>query len=148
MRYVRIDNNRIVREIIPAFDEQFPGVPITERYSPEFLNQCLEVADGVAVEQNQEFLPLQNVFVPMLTYTGETVASGETGNPLFVPVSFSEDGAWKIVDTEGALVTTKEDGFMVTGDAGEYNIKLRFTETSFRRVLDQTVNVRLSNHTS
>jgi hypothetical protein len=32
---------QILMEILPEEDEQFPGIPITERYSQEYLNQCI-----------------------------------------------------------------------------------------------------------
>ena len=33
--------NHIVWEIIPEFDSRFPGVPVTERYSPEILQDTV-----------------------------------------------------------------------------------------------------------
>lgn len=32
---------QILMEILPEEDEQFPGIPIMERYSQEYLNQCI-----------------------------------------------------------------------------------------------------------
>lgn len=32
---------QILMEILPEEDEQFPDIPITERYSQEYLNQCI-----------------------------------------------------------------------------------------------------------
>lgn len=32
---------QILMEILPEEEEQFPGIPITERYSQEYLNQCI-----------------------------------------------------------------------------------------------------------
>lgn len=32
---------QILMEILPEEDEQFPGISITERYSQEYLNQCI-----------------------------------------------------------------------------------------------------------
>lgn len=32
---------QILMEILPEEDAQFPGIPITERYSQEYLNQCI-----------------------------------------------------------------------------------------------------------
>lgn len=32
---------QILMEILPEEDEQFPGIPIIERYSQEYLNQCI-----------------------------------------------------------------------------------------------------------
>lgn len=65
MKYIRFNGSSIVQEIIPEFVVEFPGVPITERYSKEFLSQCLEVADEVNVEQNWEYHPMENIFKPV-----------------------------------------------------------------------------------
>ena len=62
MKYVRIDNDKIVREIIPDYDPIFPGVPITQRYAKDFLAQCLEVSDEMSVEQNWVYDPAENQF--------------------------------------------------------------------------------------
>lgn len=40
----------LVQEIIPDEDPIFPGVPITDRYSAEFLAECIEVDSKTTVE--------------------------------------------------------------------------------------------------
>ena len=40
--YIYLENNA-AHESIPEFNEiVFPGVPVTERYAPDFLKQCVE----------------------------------------------------------------------------------------------------------
>ena len=40
MFYVRLENNA-VQENIPQFDPSFPEVPIEQRYTNDFLVQCI-----------------------------------------------------------------------------------------------------------
>ena len=49
--YIRLDENNIVREIIPDIDPVFPGVPIEERYPPAFVEALLHFDDDTEVEQ-------------------------------------------------------------------------------------------------
>lgn len=51
MKYIYLIDNK-VHEIIPEFNPVFPDVPITERYTAEFLSHCVAVEDYVTVEQN------------------------------------------------------------------------------------------------
>ncbi len=44
MNYVYVENNT-VREIVPEYDPAFPGIPVEERYSEEFVSRL--IADGV-----------------------------------------------------------------------------------------------------
>ena len=48
MKYVYIIENTAL-EIIPEFVDMFPGVPVSSRYSGDFLSQCVEVLDDVEV---------------------------------------------------------------------------------------------------
>lgn len=48
-KYCLIVNN-VITEIIPEFDAIFPDIPIEERYSREFLDDCIEVNEDVEVE--------------------------------------------------------------------------------------------------
>lgn len=72
MKYVKFNKTNIVQEIIPDFVSVFPNVPIAERYSKEFLSECLEVADEVEVEQGWEYDPLNNIFKVACKQPGET----------------------------------------------------------------------------
>lgn len=49
--YIRLVQN-VVSEIIPDIDPALPGVPIEDRYPPEFVAGLLYVPAGVPVEQN------------------------------------------------------------------------------------------------
>jgi len=63
MKYVFTENN-IVRQIIPEIDPAFPGIPITERYTSEFLKQCVAVDEIVKVEINWTYDPKTKAFSP------------------------------------------------------------------------------------
>lgn len=51
MKYILL-NESVVTQIIPEEDPFFPGVPIEERYSSEFLSMCVPVEDVVEVHPN------------------------------------------------------------------------------------------------
>lgn len=51
MNYARIDNEGIVREIIPEFDPTFPGIPITERFHKSIVDTLVEIPAGLDVEE-------------------------------------------------------------------------------------------------
>lgn len=54
--------NHIVWEIIPEFDPAFPGVPVTERYSPEILQDTIVVPDDTIVSVGQIYNPEDGTF--------------------------------------------------------------------------------------
>lgn len=55
-------NNNAVAEIIPDEDPIFPGIPIEQRYAPDFVSKLLHVADDTAVKQNQVYDPETGTF--------------------------------------------------------------------------------------
>ena len=55
-------NNNTVAEIIPDEDPIFPGIPIGQRYAPDFVAKLLHVADDTAVKQNQVYDPETGTF--------------------------------------------------------------------------------------
>ena len=40
-KYIYLNNLNVVWEILDEFSPDFPNIPIQNRYSKEFLNQCL-----------------------------------------------------------------------------------------------------------
>ena len=51
MKYVELnDDNMTVKLILNEYDENFPGLPITSRYSKEYLDSCIAVNDDVDVD--------------------------------------------------------------------------------------------------
>jgi hypothetical protein len=51
MKYVLI-NQKTICEVIPEINPVFPGFPIEERYSSEFLSMCVPAEDDVEVHPN------------------------------------------------------------------------------------------------
>ncbi len=49
MKYLLMDEN-FVKEIIFEEDPVFPGVPVQERYAPDFVSKLRSVADDVCVD--------------------------------------------------------------------------------------------------
>lgn len=59
--YILLTNNTVT-EIIPDEDPIFPGIPIEQRYAPNFVAKLLHVADDTAVKQNQVYDPETGTF--------------------------------------------------------------------------------------
>ena len=57
VNYVLLTVENTVQEIIPDIDPVFPGVPIEDRYTPDFVARLIRVPDSVAVEQNWLYDP-------------------------------------------------------------------------------------------
>ena len=62
--YILFDENNKVMEIIPDEDPHFPGVPVTERYAPDFVVQLVRFPEGTKVAQNWTYDPDENKFWP------------------------------------------------------------------------------------
>lgn len=50
--YILLTDDNTVAEIIPDENPVFPGVPIEERYAPDFVAQLIRVSDETEVGQN------------------------------------------------------------------------------------------------
>lgn len=59
--YILLTNNTVA-EIIPDENPIFPGIPIEQRYAPDFVEKLLHVADDTAVKQNQVYDPETGTF--------------------------------------------------------------------------------------
>lgn len=62
MKYIFLMEN-VVREIISEFDPIFPNIPITARYTAEFLAQCVTADDDADVELNDIYDPETGTFI-------------------------------------------------------------------------------------
>lgn len=60
--YILLSESNYVAEIIPDEDPIFPGIPIEQRYAPDFVAKLLHVADDMDVKQNQVYDPETGTF--------------------------------------------------------------------------------------
>ena len=60
--YILLTDNNTVAEIIPDENPIFPGVPIEDRYAPDFVEKLLHVSDETEVEQNWVYDPETQTF--------------------------------------------------------------------------------------
>lgn len=60
--YILLSESNYVAEFIPDEDPIFPGIPIEQRYAPDFVAKLLHVADDTAVKQNQVYDPETGTF--------------------------------------------------------------------------------------
>lgn len=50
MKYIYLHDGKSVHEIQPENNPDFPGVPINERFSSEYLSRCIAVNDDIEVQ--------------------------------------------------------------------------------------------------
>ena len=62
MKYIRLNADNVVMEIIPGEDSRFPGIPIEQRYSADFIAALIQTADETEVEQNWIYNPDDQTF--------------------------------------------------------------------------------------
>lgn len=55
MKYIYLIDNK-VHEIIPENDPALPGIPITDRYSADFLAHCVTTDDDTTIEQGWQYI--------------------------------------------------------------------------------------------
>lgn len=64
MKYIYLNDDSTVREIISEINPAFPNVPISERYTPAFVEKLMPVEDVVEAEQNWIYDPETYTFSP------------------------------------------------------------------------------------
>lgn len=52
MKYVYVDSNSVVQEIIPEVNPNLPGFTVVQRYPVDFVAKLIPVVDTTPVEQN------------------------------------------------------------------------------------------------
>lgn len=62
--YILLKEDKTVKEIIPDINPVFPGVPVEERYAPDFVAGLIHVPDGTEVDQNWSYDEDTHVFAP------------------------------------------------------------------------------------
>lgn len=60
--YILLTDKNTVAEIIPDESPIFPGVPIEQRYAPDFVEKLLHVPDETEVAQNWVYDPETQTF--------------------------------------------------------------------------------------
>lgn len=143
MKYVYVDHDRKVREIIPEFVKAFPGMKADRRYSPDFLKTCLPVPDEVEVEQGMEYQPLENRFVHPLRFTGAGSVSALPGEEVTIPVSFSLPGEWTLEDDGGLILDKTQEGlYSPPLDEGRYALTVALEADGQRA--EQTIHLTVA----
>ena len=60
--YILLTSEDTVAEIIPDINPIFPGVPIENRYAPDFIKKLIYISDDTEVEQNWIYDKEKNAF--------------------------------------------------------------------------------------
>lgn len=94
MKYIRINSKNVVMEIIPGENSRFPGIPIEQRYSVDFIANLIQISDETPVEQNWIYNPDdQTFFAP---------PPPEPGDP--DPIPPEQVPTWEALEKENALL--------------------------------------------
>lgn len=94
MKYIRINENNAVMEIIPDYHPVFPDIPIEQRYSPDFIAKLIQVSDETPVEQSWFYNPDDQTF--------SAPPPPEPGEP--DPVPPEQVPTWEVLEKENALL--------------------------------------------
>lgn len=62
--YILLMDDDTVQEIVPDEDPVFPGIPIEERYAPDFVARLIRVPGGTQVEQGWSYDRTEQTFSP------------------------------------------------------------------------------------
>lgn len=60
--YILLSEEKTVSEIIPDENPIFPGIPIEQRYAPDFVSKLIHFPNGILVEQNWIYDPETQTF--------------------------------------------------------------------------------------
>ncbi|RKI64702.1 hypothetical protein D7V91_15670 [bacterium 1xD42-67] len=108
--YILLMDDDAVQEIVPDEDPVFPGIPIEERYAPDFVARLIYMPAGTQVEQGHtsaaEWPPEE---APAL-YT--RIGLSSSGWPVWSPPTGAQDAydTGDIVSHRGTLYKSKIDG--------------------------------------
>ena len=62
--YILLTEQNTVAERIPEEDPVFPGIPVDQRYAPDFVAKLLRVSDGTELHPNWAYDPETGTFAP------------------------------------------------------------------------------------
>lgn len=127
MKYLILDDEYIVREIILDECEDCPGTPASERYEANFLKQCIVISEDAAVEINMQYNPETGQFFRPIHFQGQQVYKIIAGEGLTLDVKFFDDFGnvyAPILEDTAKLTYRKENDTFVFDNipAGEYQI--------------------------
>ena len=81
--YILLTGKSTVAEIIPDENPIFPGVPVNERYAPDFVSRLMHVPDNTPVDQNWLYDPETGVFSePIPEMSTDVEETAEESAPL------------------------------------------------------------------
>lgn len=62
MQYIYVNDDFSVGAILCGEDPAFPGVPMEERFSADFLAKCVQVSDDTVIENGAKYDPESGTF--------------------------------------------------------------------------------------
>ena len=122
--YILLDADNIVLEIIPDEDPVFPGVPVSDRYAPDFVARLTQVEDDPSAQPGKMYLdgvfvdpPAPSVDPPPETLPeyleqakAQRIAQAETDLEAYLeahPITWTDGHTYGITATQQAQLTSK-----------------------------------------
>ena len=137
--YIRLLNN-VVQEIIPEIDVAIPNVPITERYTEEFLNKCVVTTDDVEVKQNWDYIPNTGEFKPPIELFAERYIIAGVSTNKEIEIKFNVDGEFIAESSQiEIIVIDNVIAFTAPANVGIYEIGINFVANDTRMLSSKIV---------
>lgn len=137
MRYIRLRDN-IVVEIIPQYDPKFPNLLPQQRFSQEFLDECVSLSDDT-LEIHEGMIYNRGIFEepPAPEIDVPTVFIPSDSEP--IPEDIEEFRAYKIEELNTAMNTAIESGIDVETSEGTEHFALTNSDQTDIKTLYDTV---------
>lgn len=139
-KYIYVKDGKAFN-ILPEFDPIFPGVPIDQRYSPEFLSKCAIVDEDYPVEQDWDYFPETNTFKKFITIKPSWYFQiRESIYPSVlteIDLESDYDGEFSLRNVpKGVTMEIIEPRKMtiLCDTVGRYEFKIRFNSTDGRKI--------------
>lgn len=143
-KYVYVKEKKAF-EIITEFVEDFLMLPITERYSKEYLKHCAILDEMAQVEQGWDYFKESNTFKKPIEITLDCqYISLNVGERMTVGYSADYDGEFEIVNnsTSIELLQGTDSVDIKALEVGSSEITLKFTSTD-RRTVESTIHIEV-----
>ena len=121
--YILFDDNNIVLEIIPDEDPIFPGVPVSDRYAPDFVARLTQVEDDSSAQPGMMYLdgvfvdppvdpsdPPETLPAYLEQAKAQRIAQAETDLEAYLaahPITWTDGHTYGITATQQAQLTSK-----------------------------------------
>lgn len=135
MKYVYLVDGRTVHEIQPGKSTDFPGISIKDRFSAEYLANCVEVKDSVKVESGWLYDKESGIFSAPPVVEANPIPVDRPISQVtleLIPSSDAEALNLKIAEQESRISALEEENKSLQG-------RLKAIESSAKMTNESTI---------